>query len=71
MRAALIAGALLTAAGLFMVIKGVSYTSEDSVFKLGGLEAKIETERDVPQWIGGAVLGAGVVLLVVGLRKRR
>jgi hypothetical protein len=70
MRVLPIIGALLAAAGLFMVIKGVSYTREESVFRLGGVEAKIERERDVPEWVGGVALGAGVVLLVVGLRKR-
>jgi hypothetical protein len=40
------------------------------VFKLGGLEAKVKQERRVPQWIGGVALGAGAVLVVVGLKKR-
>lgn len=35
MRAALIAGAVLVAAGLFILIRGASYTREESVFKLG------------------------------------
>lgn len=70
MRVALIAGAVLTAAGLFMVIRGVSYEREESIFKLGDVEAKVKTERQVPEWIGGVVLGAGIVLVVVGLRKQ-
>lgn len=70
MRAGLIAGAVLAAAGLFILIKGASYTREESVFKLGDLEAKVQRERSIPEWVGGVALGAGLVLVVIGLRKR-
>jgi hypothetical protein len=71
MRGTLIAGVLLAALGAFVVIEGLSYTREESVFKLGGLEAKVRQKRSVPEWIGGVALGAGLVLIVVGLTKRR
>lgn len=70
MRVALIAGVLLAAAGLFLLIKGATYSREVSVFKVGELEAKVRRERSIPQWVGGVALGAGVVLVVVGLRRR-
>lgn len=70
MRIALIAGVLLAAFGAFSLVKGIGYKSEESVFKFGGLEAKVERERRLPEWIGGVALGAGVVLIIVGLRKR-
>ena len=70
MRSVLIAGCVLGLLGLFVVVRGLSYTREESVFKLGGLEAKVKQERRVPQWIGGVALGAGAVLVVVGLKKR-
>ena len=66
----LIVGSILGLLGLFIVIRGLSYTREESVFKLGGLEAKVKQERSVPQWVGGVALGAGLVLVVVGLKKR-
>jgi hypothetical protein len=69
MRAVLIAGAVLVAAGLFLLIKGGSYTREESVFKLGELEANVQRERSIPDWVGGLALGAGVVLVVVGLKR--
>ena len=70
MRAALIAGAVLATAGLFILIRGVSYTREESVFKLGDLEAKVQRQRSIPDWAGGVALGAGLVLVVIGLKKR-
>lgn len=71
MRASLLAGAILAILGAFIIIKGVSYTREESVFKLGGIEAKVQQERPIPQWTGGVALGAGLVLLITGLRKGR
>lgn len=70
MRGTLIAGVVLAVVGAFVVIKGLSYTREESVFKFGGLEAKVEQKQRVPEWMGGLALGAGLVLVVVGLKKR-
>ena len=70
MRGTLIAGIVLAALGAFAIVEGVSYTSDESVFKFGGLEAKMQQKRRVPEWIGGVALGAGLVLVVVGLKKR-
>jgi hypothetical protein len=69
MRVTLIAGLVLAALGAFVVFKGVSYTKEESVFKFGGLEAKMQQKNRVPEWIGGVALGAGLVLVIVGMKK--
>ena len=65
-----IIGALLIAAGLYVLIQGASYPSDKSVFKVGGVEAKIEENHAVPPWVGGVGIAAGVVLVVVGIGKR-
>jgi hypothetical protein len=70
MRASLIAGLILIAAGIFMILRPLHYPSDRSVLKLGNFQAKVEAERTVPEWVGGIVLGAGVVLLGAGLFKR-
>jgi len=70
MRTLAIAGAAIAAIGAFIVFKGLSYTKEESVFKLGEIEAKVEQEHAVPQWIGGVALGAGAIMLIVGLSRR-
>ncbi|MDE2051719.1 MAG: hypothetical protein KGJ72_11950 [Gammaproteobacteria bacterium] len=70
MKASLIAGLVLIAAGVFLILRPPHYSSEQSVFKLGDLEAKMQQERTLPGWVGGVVLGAGIVLLGAGLAKR-
>jgi hypothetical protein len=70
MRALQIVGALLIAGGLFILIKSPSYSSEKSVLKVAGLEAKVNEEHEIPTWAGGAALVAGVILVVAGVRKR-
>jgi hypothetical protein len=70
MRAASITGFILAAVGAFIVFKGVSYTKDESVFKFGGIEAKLEQKHQLPDWIGGVALGAGIVLVGLGFKKR-
>lgn len=70
MKVVQIIGALLIAAGLYVLVKGASYPSDKSLFKVGGVEAKIERQHDVPPWVGGVGIAAGVVLVVVGIGKR-
>jgi hypothetical protein len=71
MRTALISGLVLLAAGLYLVFRGVTYTQEQSVLKIGEFEAKMQQQRRVPEWIGGVALGAGAVLVVVAFTRRR
>ena len=70
MKASLIAGLLLIAAGVFLILRPPHYASDQSVFKLGNLEARMQQERTLPGWVGGVVLGAGIVLLGAGLLRR-
>jgi hypothetical protein len=69
MRVLQILGVLLIAAGLFVLVKSPSYSSDKSVLKIGNVEAKVAQEHAVPAWAGGAAIVAGVVLIVVGARK--
>ena len=70
MRALPISGVVLIAIGLWLIIRPPSYSSEESVIKLGDIEAKMQREHSVPGWVGGIALGAGLVLVVVGLKRR-
>lgn len=69
MRTLQISGAILIAAALFMLVKPPSYSHEESVLKVGGIEAKLQEERPIPSWVGGALLGAGCLLVIAGLKK--
>jgi hypothetical protein len=69
MRGLLIIGAVLLGGGLFVLIKAPTYSSEDSVLKVGNLEAKMQREHSIPPWVGGIGIGAGLVLIFVGFKK--
>ena len=61
----IVAGAAGLALGVF------SYQEEKTVFKIGDLEAKTQEEKTIPvKLAGGLALAAGVVLLVVGARRK-
>jgi hypothetical protein len=70
MRVLTISAIVLMLAGVWIIVRPPSYSQEERVFKLGDIEAKVQQEHPVPGWIGGIALGAGAVLLVVGLKKR-
>jgi len=71
MRTLQILGAVLVAAGLFLIIRPPTYPHQESVFKLGDLEATVQDKRTVPGWVGGVLLGAGCVLVIVGMKRSR
>jgi drug/metabolite transporter (DMT)-like permease len=68
-RALQISGLVLIVVGLWIIIRPPSYSREESVFKFGDVEARMQQQHSVPGWIGGLALGAGLVLVVVGLRR--
>ena len=70
MRLVPVAGVLLIALGAWIIWRPPSYSREESVFRVGNIEAKMREEHTVPAWVGGAALGAGAVLLGFGLRGR-
>ncbi len=70
MRIRTLVGVVLIAAGIFLLARGWSYTSQRGVFQLGELKASVEEKRAVPPWVGGVVVVAGVVLLAAGRLRR-
>jgi len=70
MKTSLIAGLVLVAAGLFLILRPPHYASSQSVVKLGSFQANVQEDKTLPEWVGGIVLGAGVVLLGTALAKR-
>jgi type II secretory pathway component PulM len=69
MKALQIVGAVLIAAGLYVLIKSPTFSRQESVLKIGTVEATVQRQQDIPAWAGGAAIAAGIVLIVVGARK--
>jgi hypothetical protein len=68
---AVIAGIALAALGAFIVFRGLNYSSQKSVMRLGDLQASVEERRAIPSWVGGAAIVGGLLLVGAGVRKRR
>jgi hypothetical protein len=72
MKPPILFGILLIVLGLVaLAYKGITYTTQEEVAKIGPLEAKVEKEKTIPlpPVLGGLVLATGVVLVVLGTRK--
>jgi hypothetical protein len=72
-KAATVVGILLVIIGVVALIYGgISYTKEETVLDIGPLEARTRTRETIPlpPLLGGLALAGGIVLLVVGARKR-
>jgi hypothetical protein len=70
MRPLSLVGLALVAVGGFILLRGLSFTSQKSVLKVGDFQASVEEHRTVPPWIGGLALAGGIVLLAAGTRRR-
>lgn len=53
-------------------IGGVPYKSNETVFKLGSLEAKAELDKvaEIPKPVGAGLVAVGVVFLLIPGRKK-
>jgi hypothetical protein len=70
MRPLTLVGLALLVLGGFVLLRGLSYTSQKSVLKVGDFNATVEERQAVPPWVGAAAVVGGIVLLVVGSRRR-
>ncbi len=70
MRPLTLAGLVLLLLGGFVLFRGLSYTSQKSVLKVGDFNATMEERQTVPPWIGALAVAGGIALLVAGGRRR-
>ena len=70
MRPISLAGLALLLVGGFVLFRGLSYTSQKSVLKVGDFHATMEERQTVPPWVGAVAVLGGIVLLVAGSRPR-
>jgi uncharacterized membrane protein len=69
----LLLGVLLIVLGaVALAYQSFSYTSREKVAEIGPFKATVEHEKtlSVPPILGGVLVAAGVVLVVVGARSR-
>ncbi len=54
------------------IFSGISFQREETLVEVGELELTHEEEERVnwPQWVGIAAIAGGVVILLVGSRKK-
>ena len=69
MRASVWVGIALIVAGVVVYLRG-GITRKKEVLDVGPLEVSTSTREQVPPWIAGLVVGAGVVLVAAGLRQK-
>lgn len=65
-------GIILVVIGIVMLIwTGFSFTKKETLVEVGSVEISADKEETVnwPPYVGGAVLVAGIVVLLVGRKK--
>ncbi len=70
MKPLVLVGILLAAVGGFILLRGLTYTKNRSVLKVGGLEASVEERQTIPTWVGAVAVVGGLVLIGAGAGKR-
>jgi hypothetical protein len=73
MKLKMIAGIVLILLGAFALYHhGIPYTKKENVLQIGDLKAQVETKEtyEIHPAISGLVLAGGVLLVVLGLRKK-
>jgi len=70
MRPLTIAGFVLLVLGGFVLLRGLSFTSQKSVIRVGDFNASLEERREVPPWVGAIAAAGGIALLLAGTRRR-
>lgn len=69
MKAIVIIGAvLIVLGGIVVALQGVSYVRDRQEVRVGPIEIATEERGFIPPVVGGIVLVAGVVLVVIGRR---
>jgi uncharacterized membrane protein len=70
MRGLVLAGILVAAAGIYILVRGLTVTTSDTLVEVGGLKASVEEKRAVPSWVGVAAIVGGLVMVGAGARQK-
>ena len=63
-------GVILLIAGLVVALRGASYKEDKGGVEIGDAKIHVVERHGVPTWIGWTMAGAGLILVVGGLRGR-
>ena len=72
MKPILLLGIVLVIAGaISLAYHGITYTTHEKVLQIGPIEATKKTEKTIPlpPVLGGVLLAAGIVIIVMGVKK--
>lgn len=69
MRRYVIAGIVLIGLGLFVLVRGGTFTSKRDVLKVGDIKITADEQQSIPPWVGGLAVLAGIGLLAAGARR--
>jgi hypothetical protein len=73
MKSLILIGVILIVFGVVaLTYKGITYTTREKVIEIGPLQATAKTEKTIPlpPLLGGFALAGGIVLLIVGAKRR-
>jgi hypothetical protein len=70
MKGLTLAGILVAVVGVFILVRGLSYKSSNTVLEVGGLKASVTERRTIPTWVGIAAIAGGLVMVGAGARKK-
>ena len=70
MKGLTLAGVLVAVVGIYILVRGLSVTTTDTVLEVGGLKASVESKRAIPSWVGVAAIVGGLVMVGAGVRKK-
>jgi len=71
MKPMVIVGIVVAGLGAFILMKGLSYRSQNNIISVGDIHASVSEQHTIPAWVGGAAIAVGVVLIVSGAGRRR
>ena len=69
MRASVWVGIALIVAGVAVYLRG-GITRKEEVVDIGPLTVSKSERQSIPPWIAGLAVGAGVLLVVAGMRQK-
>jgi hypothetical protein len=69
MRASVWVGIALIVAGIVVFVRG-GITRKETVVDVGPLEVSTSERQEIPPWISGVVVAAGVLLVAAGMRQK-